>query len=218
MEAGVEVVQTLSSFLPRRSVVSTRPDIAGMNSTIFKEFAKWFVEQVHDLTAGCRKVILLYNDYRCHMNIQALDTFASGRVIAYALPAHTSGTTQPFYVAVFRPFKLCLNDTRSRCSRSARGALYDEFDFCGIMRMAHLHAFTPDTMRSAFANTDIWPFTPEVELRKTMPASADDVSTMASVQDLNRILEQKRVEEVAGAAVGGTVLRQGPWTPLAASV
>jgi DDE superfamily endonuclease len=149
-----------------------------MNSTIFKEFAKCFVEQVRDLTAGCRKVLLLCDDYRCHLNIQALDTFACGRVITYALPAHTSGTMQPFDVAVFRPFKLCINDTRSRCSRSARGALYDEFDFCGIMRMAYLHAFTPDTMRCAFANTGIWPFTPEVELRKAMPASADDVSAV----------------------------------------
>jgi hypothetical protein len=42
-----------------------------------------------------------------------------------------------------------------------------------------------------------------------MPASADDVSTMVSVQDLNRILEQKRVEVATGAASGGTVLRQG---------
>jgi hypothetical protein len=209
MVAGVEVVQTLSSFFPRQAVVSTRPDIAGMNSTIFKEFAKWFVEQVRDLTAGCRKVLLLCDGYRCHMSIQALDTFASGRVIAYALPAHTSSITQPLDVAVFGPFKSYLNDTISRCSRSAPGALYDEFDFCGMKRRAYFHAFTPDTIRSAFANTGIWPCTSEAVLHKAMPASVDYVSTMVSVQDLNRILEQKRVEVVAGAAACGTVLRQG---------
>jgi DDE superfamily endonuclease len=64
-----------------------------MDSTIFKEFAKWFVEQVRDPTAGVRKVPLLYDGYRSHMKIQALDTFASGGFIAYTLPAHTSGIT-----------------------------------------------------------------------------------------------------------------------------
>jgi hypothetical protein len=80
MVAGVEVVQTLSSFLPRQAVVSTRPDIAGMDSTICKEFAKWFVEQVRDLTAGGRKVLPRYDGYRSHINIEALDTFASSLI------------------------------------------------------------------------------------------------------------------------------------------
>jgi hypothetical protein len=205
---GVDAVQTISAFLPRQVVVSTRTDIAGMDSN-FKEFAKWFVDQVRDLTAGGRKFLLLYDGYRSHMNIQALDAFASGGVIAYTIPAHTSGTTQPLDVAVFGPFKSYLNDTMSRRYRSELGAVYDEFDFCAMLRTAFLHAFTSDTIRSAFANTGIWPFNPEVLLRKAMPASADDVSTMVSVQDLNGILEQKRLELPTGAAAGGTVLPQG---------
>jgi hypothetical protein len=109
-------------------------------------------------------------------------------------------------VAVFGPFKSYLNDTMSRYSRSELGAVYDEFDVCAMLRTSDLRAFTSDTRRSAFANTGIWPFNPEVVLRKAIPASADDVSTMVSVQDLNGILEQKRLELATGAAAGGTVL------------
>jgi hypothetical protein len=74
------------------------------------------------------------------MKIQALNTFASGGVIAYTLPAHTSGTTQPLDVAVFGPFKSYLNDTMSRCSRYELGAVYDEFDFCAC---SEPHTCTP---------------------------------------------------------------------------
>jgi hypothetical protein len=67
-----------------------------------------------------------------------------------------------------------------------------------MLRTANLHAFTSDTIRSAFTNTGIWPFNPEAVLRKAMPASAD-LSTIVSVQDLNGILEQKRLEVATGA-------------------
>jgi hypothetical protein len=145
------------------------------------------VDQVRDLTAGGRKVLLLYDGYRGDMDIQTPDTFASGVVIAYTLPAHTSGTTQPLDVAVFGPFKSYLNNTMSRCSRSELGAVYDEIDFCAMLRTAYLHAFTSATTRRAFANTGIWPFNPEVVLRKVMPASADDVSTMVSLSGLGKL-------------------------------
>jgi hypothetical protein len=78
-----------------------------------------------------------------------------------------------------------------------------------MLRTAYLHAFIPDSIRSAFANAGIWPFNPEAVLRKAMPASAVDVSTMVSVQDLNGILEQKRLEVATGVLAGGTVLQQG---------
>ena len=51
-----------------------------------------------------RKVLLVLDGYRSHMTYQALRILRNGGVIVYALPAHTSGYTQPLDVSVFGTF------------------------------------------------------------------------------------------------------------------
>lgn len=49
-------------------------------------------------------MLLIYDEYKFHLGIKALDTLKNGNVIAYYLPAHTSGLLQPIDVALFGPF------------------------------------------------------------------------------------------------------------------
>lgn len=60
-----------------------------------------------DLTEGDRKVILLYDGYRSHMSLAVLELFRKKCFIAYALPAPTSGTTQPLDVGGHTGLRLC---------------------------------------------------------------------------------------------------------------
>ena len=43
----------------------------------------------------------MYDGYRSHMSLQVLTTFELGGIFVFALPAHTSGSTQPPDISVF---------------------------------------------------------------------------------------------------------------------
>ena len=146
-----------------------------MDKYICIEWAKQFVEDVKDLTSGTRKFLLLYDAYRIHMSLQALTTFEQGGIMAFALPAHTSGSTQPLDVGVFQPFKSQLNTTIRRVCSVYTYNVFDLFDLCRFMTSAYTCAFTGDIIRKSFAKTGIYPFDSARLLgfiaRSTRPAS-----------------------------------------------
>ena len=74
------------------------------DSSNFYLWATQFAMHVADLTTNNRKVLLILDGYRSHMSVQTLHLYNAHRVILYALPAHTSGKTQPLDVTVFSPF------------------------------------------------------------------------------------------------------------------
>ena len=61
---------------------------------------------------------------------------ASG-LLVYAFPAHTSGSTQPFDVSVFGPFKEHLRVSIEELFSPASGYTYDVFDYLKMMREAY---------------------------------------------------------------------------------
>lgn len=105
-----KVVEKIADCLSRRTLVKIRSEVTGVDKINFLGWTHRFVAEVSDLTVGGRKVFLLYDGYRSHMGYQVLKTLKAGGVMAYALPAHTSGDSQPLYVGVFSPFKLHLNN------------------------------------------------------------------------------------------------------------
>lgn len=54
-----------------------------------------FVSDWQSLLSGGGKFLLIYDGYRSHMGIRVLEILKEGKIIAYALPAHTSHTTKP---------------------------------------------------------------------------------------------------------------------------
>lgn len=77
----------------------------------FLQFAELFVEDVKDLTANARKVVLAYDGCRSHLGWKVLRVLEQWGIIAVALPANASGRTQPLDLSVFPTFKQKLNDT-----------------------------------------------------------------------------------------------------------
>ena len=85
--------------------MTTRKDVAGVNKINFEPWAERFVTDIADKTANGRKVLLVYDGYQSHLDFKLHEKLKTGNVIVYCLPAHTSGTTQPLDVGLFRPFK-----------------------------------------------------------------------------------------------------------------
>ena len=66
----------------------------------FAEWATSFVKHVKKKTEGGRKVVLTYDGRRSHLSARALEILKEGNVIAYCLPSHSSGKTQPLDVGL----------------------------------------------------------------------------------------------------------------------
>jgi hypothetical protein len=54
-EPAVEGTETIADFPPRKSIVTCREDVAGMDKAIFIRWARDFVKEVADLTSGGHK-------------------------------------------------------------------------------------------------------------------------------------------------------------------
>lgn len=112
-----------------------------MDSLNFKNWVVRFVNYVKErTTAG--KVLLIYGGYRAHLSLDVLEVLLKGNVVVYALPALTSGKTQPLDVVQFAAFKTALNRVVSDTSQTATYKAWDIFDVCALLREAYLQSFT----------------------------------------------------------------------------
>lgn len=155
LRRGVVHTETFAELLPRGSLIAFREERGGVDTKNFFEWARIFVHSVRDLTANGRKVLLIYDAYRSHLSLQVLQLFRDNGVIAYALPAHTSGKTQPLDVICFSVFKNALNEALNTAAATDKLDVYDTFDFCGMLRTAFQPAFTEKNNKSAFLRSGI---------------------------------------------------------------
>ena len=93
-----ENVETVANCLPVGSLTVMREDVAGVDSAIFFGWAKQFAADCKHVTANGRSVLLLLDGYRSHMSYKDMHFLREQGILVYALPAHTSGMTQPLDV------------------------------------------------------------------------------------------------------------------------
>jgi hypothetical protein len=143
-----------------------------------------------------------------HFAFEALEILVDAGIIAYALHAHTSGSTQLLDVAVFGPFKQALNDTIHSVSHTATAPVFDEFDFALMLKRRYEIIFTPANIHAGFRRTGMWPIDPVALLRKPLPASAKNADSV-SVQELGHMLQEKREAAASELGVQQMVIRRG---------
>lgn len=105
-----EETRTISEYLPRHSYVNQVENVAGIDSYSFLQYSQLFVKDVEDLTAGGRKVLLVYDGCRSHLGYKVPETLDRGSAIALALPVHTGGVTLPLEDSVVPQLKSRLSD------------------------------------------------------------------------------------------------------------
>ena len=192
--SGHWVTETFSDYLPRHSVFGMRAEGGGVDTGNFYVWCTHFVKHVADLTSNNRKVLLILDGYRCHMSVRTLEMLNAHGVIVYALPAHTSGKTQPLDVTVFSSFKNALNEAVNLSVSKSYSNDWDVFSFCSMLTHAFNKAFTAHNITTGFRRAGIWPFDASQLLGIPRPQSSNDADTMVSVSELERLLELKRAE------------------------
>ena len=106
-----------------------RESVAEVDSDNFFEWAKKFIEDVRALAADGRRVFLIYDGYRSHMNLRALSLSRDNDTIVYALPTHTSGKTQPLDVALFGRFKRIVYKILDECTTASKIVCFNMYEF-----------------------------------------------------------------------------------------
>ncbi|PXF41180.1 hypothetical protein BWQ96_09096 [Gracilariopsis chorda] len=96
--------ECISELLPHESLVTARKDIASVDRANFMKCAALLLKQTEE-KKSTGKILLIYDGYRSHPDIPILEMLAKSNVIAYVLPANTSGTTQPLDIAIFQSLK-----------------------------------------------------------------------------------------------------------------
>lgn len=201
LRAGRVSVETWAQFLPRNAVTSTRAEFGGVDGYNFFEWAKEFVEYVKPDTDHGRKVLLTYDGYRSLMILRALENFEQNGVCVYALPAHSSGKTQPLDVVLFSLFKKHLQDTIEMAACLEKVSMFDGFAYCAMLRTAYLLTFAYKNIRASSARSGIWPVDPSCLLGVPRMRSAKKCNEVLTVDELERLFKTKR--EAARVAILG---------------
>lgn len=71
-------------------------------------------------------------------------------VIAYRLPAYTSGRLQPLNAGIFSPFKTHLRNLIQRSSTCSEDSIFDQIDLLKLMKKAFELEFTRHKIMRAF--------------------------------------------------------------------
>ena len=186
------VVETPLHKLPRNSLLYFREDIAGVNTECFYKWALEFTKHVDHLTSGGRKILLTYDSYRSHMSLKVLEHFKTSNVLVYALPAHTSGKTQPLDVVTFGSMKQSLDELISNAIEIETLEAFDIYQLCTLVKKAFTKAFTRQEIMSAFERSGLWPVNHQKILG--VPRRANDASStrLLSVDEIEKLFLEKR--------------------------
>lgn len=77
-----------------------------MDSTIFFNWKKYFVNGSGEISLEYRYPILTLDDFTAHVSFSTLNLLRAYKIVVAALPAHTSHRTQTLDYSVFFPFKI----------------------------------------------------------------------------------------------------------------
>ena len=212
-EAAVDgriVTQTYASFLPRHACLAVREERGGVDSENFLNWAHVFIESVEDLTANDRYILLIFDGYGAHMSLRVLELFRRNRIIAYALPAHTSGTTQPLDVVMFSEYKRELNNAIAATLKTADADQLDMFQYCALMTYAYNRNFTRSNIEASFRRASLWLLNPSQLLNVPRLRDTNARSEIMSPEQLVKLLDEKRAavrKNILGREV--SLLRSG---------
>ena len=137
-------------------------------------------------------MLLGMDGYRSHMKFRVLDVFDRVGIIAYALPAHTSGVTPPLDVGVFGSFNMHLRNIVEGLSSPENSYIYDSFDFLRLVTKAYTMAFTGSSIEKACENSGIHLLDCCPLLNVSCPISYEEPGKIIGVDNISKMIDKKR--------------------------
>ncbi|KAF5393164.1 hypothetical protein D9757_001173 [Collybiopsis confluens] len=132
--------------------------------------------------AGARTRLLLVDGHKSHYTLEFLQYARDHNIRVLCYPSHSTHIYQGLDVVVFSPLKRAWSDTRDQYERS--GGRITKLTFLSVYAQAHLRAFTPANIKSAFEKTGIVPFNPDVIPEHAMAPSLETSTSTSRLMPL----------------------------------
>ena len=174
-------IETFADMLPKGSEVTARTVTTGVDRDDFCRYTLRFFGDICGLTQNSRKLLLLYDGYRSHMNIGALEILRVGGVIAYALPAHTTGVTRPPDLACFASWKQAYAEMITALRTVAAYKCFDVFRFAKFLNEAYKRTFTASNAIERFRKAGLYSLHEKQLTGVPRLASADIIETVMTL-------------------------------------
>ena len=152
---------------------------------------------------------MVLDGYRFRMRFRALKMLEEGGITVYAVPAHTSGVTQPLDVGVFSPFKAHLRNLMEDLSSPMSHNKYGVLDFLKLVRTACEKAFTRSNKTSSFGKSSVHPLDWGILTSTPRLLSSEHANKLATVQDIETMIDEKRTKQSQLIGLQPAVLQNG---------
>jgi len=139
------------------------------NHELGVEWIKDFDRKSKEKARG-RPRLLLVDGHSSHYTYEFLRYAKDNNITVVCYPAHSTHIYQGLDVACFGSMKRCWQEECFLWEESSGGALTKE-SFLEVFAKAYTRAFTPETIKSAFRTTGIWPLDQSVISEKDMAPS-----------------------------------------------
>lgn len=159
-------------------------DPAGINSQIFYDWTDQFLAKTKDLQRGGILLLLTYDGYSSHIQINVFHMFKESEVVAIGMPAHTSHIFQSHDVSVISFFKAVVQWEIHRAIQMKN--VLNCFGVGVVIASSYSNSFTTRSIRDGFIKTDKWNQprrTAAMDFIKKLPMSIP-ISRMLSILDV----------------------------------
>ena len=121
--------------------------------------------------------LLILDGYGSHLTYEFYEYAQKHRIELFRLPPHSTHLTQPLDVGCFQPFKHYHAEAIDNAMRSGEGD-FGKLEFLAKFQTMRTKTFKKSTIQSAFRNTGLIPYNPEVVLQKVraLPRSTRTVT------------------------------------------
>lgn len=146
------------------NVAVTTAETGFNNDWISLQWIKHFERYSRRQQQGCRRLLIM-DGYGSHDTYEFLEYCEHYNIIPLTFPSHTTHLLQPLDVVVFQPLKHYHSEAVNMAI-STGDESFTKVEFLAAFTKFRRQAFKSSTIRSAFRETGLIPYNPEVVLEK----------------------------------------------------
>lgn len=105
-------------------------------------------------------------------------------MLAYCLPSHTSGKTQPLDAGLYGPFKKAGRRELKQAAKLYGVPTFEQFDLLHLIRRSYEKRFVQASIKSTFLRAVVWPVNTAKRLGCHRSKSAEQADSMLSPDKL----------------------------------
>jgi hypothetical protein len=146
--------------------------------------------------------LLILDGHGSHVTMKFIEYCDSNRILLAIFPAHSTHTLQPLDVAIFSPLSTAYTERLDDFIKASQGfTRLTKSDFFRLFWASWDVTFTKKNISSAFRNTGLYPFNPELVIEKFTKNTGSRPSSSESGPSIIPAEDWKRLDKLVRTAV-----------------